>query len=743
MNNWACLIELVGALFQEPASVPKDSELSEKLAAMATDAKSKHKFHIWVIEEMKRSCLLRLADEFWKQLDVEEVPVIERLPTAVSFLHTVLFARKAIIDIIGKYVPSYCHELWEEILLVMKAVVFVHSSQSVDDIALDYLTHWFRIFQSFNVTDKLDENAVVGGFNNEAAEKLLVSFHDFIEQLQMLQLTHFLLGRPLVRLVDREVKKTMERMCTGQFNSPQLDGVMQWVDSVLFKWMTVIIEAMSDSFPSQSLSVWKERLNLLTFHVFGSLRIAELFDIIVDFPDSEPAITDLKECINQTGDIYHLIQSLKESFELRLLHPGANTPDILTQYVSAIKALRLLDPTGVMLEQACQPVKQYLKRREDTVRCIVSNLTDDSGNELSDELLHSDPRLIEESDASDYEDAENWVPDPVDADPEKTAKSRKSSDIISLLVNIYGSKDLFVAEYQSLLADRLLTSLSYDIDKEARNLELLKLRFGETSLQYCEVMLKDVADSRRINTLIHEKMKMDTELNVFVLSHIFWPILKDENFKLPAEISRMLETYTEGFASLKANRTLEWKGKLGIVDLTVELSDRTVELSVTPAQATVLMAFQNQSSWSVDALSREVQMTQSLLAKRLAFWVGHGVLREDMTSTFSIVEKQQDGSTRIEHRYDDMEGESNEGLVEDQRREKLQVCWSFIVGMLTNLGSLPLERIHSMLKMFAVQGPSSAGSDCSLQELKSFLDFKVKEEKLTLASGVYSLAKTT
>lgn len=29
----------------------------------------------------------------------------------------------------------------------------------------------------------------------------------------------------------------------------------------------------------------------------------------------------------------------------------------------------------------------------------------------------SDPVLIEESDESDYEDAENWVPDPVDADP--------------------------------------------------------------------------------------------------------------------------------------------------------------------------------------------------------------------------------------------------------------------------------------------------------------------------------------
>lgn len=44
-------------------------------------------------------------------------------------------------------------------------------------------------------------------------------------------------------------------------------------------------------------------------------------------------------------------------------------------------------------------------------------------------------------------------------------------------------------------------------------LELLKLRFGESHLHYCEVMLKDVADSRRINANIHSKMKM-SEKNV-------------------------------------------------------------------------------------------------------------------------------------------------------------------------------------------------------------------------------------
>ena len=38
---------------------------------------------------------------------------------------------------------------------------------------------------------------------------------------------------------------------------------------------------------------------------------------------------------------------------------------------------------------------------------------------------------------------------------------------------------------------------------QLRYLELLKLRFGESHLHFCEIMLKDVGDSRRINSHIH------------------------------------------------------------------------------------------------------------------------------------------------------------------------------------------------------------------------------------------------
>lgn len=73
-------------------------------------------------------------------------------------------------------------------------------------------------------------------------------------------------------------------------------------------------------------------------------------------------------------------------------------------------------------------------------------------------------------------------------------------DIVPMLVNIYGSKSLFVKEYRKLLSDRLLLNLHYDTEEEIRNLEFLKIRFGENELHNCEVMLKDVADSKRINS---------------------------------------------------------------------------------------------------------------------------------------------------------------------------------------------------------------------------------------------------
>ena len=44
-----------------------------------------------------------------------------------------------------------------------------------------------------------------------------------------------------------------------------------------------------------------------------------------------------------------------------LMYVGVNTTDILTQYISSIRALRVLDPSGIVLELVCEPIRKYLR----------------------------------------------------------------------------------------------------------------------------------------------------------------------------------------------------------------------------------------------------------------------------------------------------------------------------------------------------------------------------------------------
>jgi hypothetical protein len=53
-----------------------------------------------------------------------------------------------------------------------------------------------------------------------------------------------------------------------------------------------------------------------------------------------------------------------------------------------------------------------------------------------------------------------------------------------------------------MLAARLLAKGGYDCQREVRTLEMLKIRFGDAELHHCEVMLRDVAESKRMDLAI-------------------------------------------------------------------------------------------------------------------------------------------------------------------------------------------------------------------------------------------------
>ncbi|XP_026542326.1 anaphase-promoting complex subunit 2 [Notechis scutatus] len=682
----------------------------------------------WLLEVLQRDLQARLAPEFWGRAGGEP-PCPRRLLEAFGLLRRRLepylrglglleeWARPA-----GRCCPGVPRERAGALL---RAVLFSAPPADFRQAVRRFYGRSFRIYMRQH--GGAEEEAGGGGGGCGCGEERCCC-PLAMEQFQQL---NAILGRAFSAL-------------------PQwIDKVIGWLSRVFLQESTVGLPGPA---ASSTLKRWRCHVQMFFYRLYASMRIEELFSIIRDFPESKPAVEDLKYCLERTNQRQQLLTSLKSALELRLLHPGVNTSDIITLYISAIKALRELDSSMVILEVACEPIRKYLRTREDTVRQIVAGLTGDAEGsaDLANELSKADPVTLENGQESedDASEPEDWVPDPVDADPGKSSSKRRSSDIISLLVSIYGSKDLFINEYRTLLADRLLHQFNYSAEREIRNVELLKLRFGEAQMHYCEVMLKDMADSRRINANIRdEEQKLPEQerppfsLVAIILSSEFWPPLKEEKLELPAQIKEAMEAYAKKYEKLKAMRTLNWKHHLGLVNLEVELADRTLSLSVSPVHAAVILHFQDKSTWTLEELSEALKVPAASLRRKMTLWLQQGVLREEPPGTFTVIEEElKDQTEKVVLIDSDEEGDSAMASQADQKEEELQLFWTYIQAMLTNLESLSLERIHSMLKIFVMTGPMVTEID--IQELQVFLQKKVRDQQLSYSGGVYRLPKS-
>uniref|UniRef100_A0A8C7VBH2 Anaphase-promoting complex subunit 2 n=1 Tax=Oncorhynchus mykiss TaxID=8022 RepID=A0A8C7VBH2_ONCMY len=722
----------------------------------------------WLLETLQVRLTTAVAPEFWAGLKQPENELGEKDRTRI-----LLIAFRTLLDRLEPFLGGLerlgtwqdegrgglcgpgARGLRERAFSVIRAILLFSPSAVLQMRILEFYSRTFSVHMSQKGEAEEGVRGPDGGvclgctvptqqcWCQEALEQLQELSH-ILSRLQLLERVS---SEAVTSILHKLIEQRMEQHCRGEYESSFLFSFQEWLELVL-GWLSRVFASEE---ANAVLQRWRCHMHQFFCRIYVNMRIEELFSIIRDFPESKPAIEDLKFCLERTNQRQQLLTSLKTAFETRLLHPGVHTSDIITVYISAIKALRELDPSMVILQVACQPIRKYLRTREDTVRQIVASLTGDAEgcSDLANELSCADPVTLETQDSEDEgSDPEEWTPDPKDA----TGSKRRSSDIISLLVSIYGSKEIFIDEYRTVLADRLLHQFNYNTAREIRNVELLKLRFGESHMHYCEVMLKDVADSRRINTNIREEESRLGEeeqppmaLTAMILSSEFWPTLKEEKMELPLLASQAMEAYTHRYEKLKAMRTLSWKPHLGSVTLDVELEDRTLtNLTVSPIHAAIILHFQDKSSWTLEELSGVLGVPQEVARRKLALWQQQGVLKEEAGGHYSILEtgssreKPERGEMLIDS---DEEGDSNTTTHSEQREEKLQLFWAYIQAMLTNLETMTLERIHSMLRMFVATGPVVTEMD--VNELQAFLQRKVRDHQLIVSAGVYRLPKST
>ncbi|XP_077224697.1 anaphase-promoting complex subunit 2-like [Tasmannia lanceolata] len=603
-------------------------------------------------------------------------------------------------------------------------------------------------------------------------------------------------------------KAKVQSLAGDDYRSPVLESIKEWIQAVPLQFLYALLAYLGDpigndskcsavktplascpsscypgiDIPSEGLIRWQLRLEYFAYETLQDLRIGKLFEIIVDYPDSSPAIEDLKQCLEYTGQHSKLVDSFVSALRYRLLTAGASTNDILHQYVSTIKALRTIDPSGVFLEAVGEPIREYLRGRKDTIKCIVTMLTDGTGGNpngpgnAGDSLLEELNRDAENQENGDCDDdfnsddkqawinAERWEPDPVEADPLKGSRNRRKIDILGMMVSIIGSKDQLVNEYRVMLAEKLLNKSDYDIDSEIRTLELLKIHFGESSMQRCEIMLNDLIDSKRTNTNVKASIKQPPQrggvqgenevsldlLDATIISSNFWPSIQAESLDIPRAVDQLLSDYANRFHEIKTPRKLLWMKNLGTVKLELQFEDRNVQFTVAPVHAAIIMQFQEKTSWTSKNLAAAIGVPVDTLNRRISFWISKGILTESLglesdDHVFTIVDDMADANRNgvnsgscEELLAADEEGEGCFTSVEEQLLKEMSVYEKYILGMLTNVGSMALDRIHNTLKMFCVADPPY---EKSLQQLQSFLSGLISEEKLELRDGMYFLKK--
>ncbi|KAM0247440.1 hypothetical protein ACHAP5_004079 [Fusarium lateritium] len=543
-----------------------------------------------------------------------------------------------------------------------------------------------------------------------------------------------------------------------------LGHLSDWIENRYGRIAVEVLGRLETHIAWNDVECWKE----IAIGRLATLRIQELFDIALNWPESKGGLEDLRLAVTTPQRRLQLTDAFSMALQKRLLHPGRSTSDILQTYISMIRTFHALDHSKVLLDRVVHALQLYLCQRDDAIRIVVTGLLSSPSDADTEEgkaklaelavLLNSasqqQRRQVDDEDL-DWDDM-TWVPDPVDAGV--NYKRPRNEDVIGTLINALGSQDIFIKEFQLIIAERLLSHQASFL-QEVKVLSLLKKRFGESALQNCDVMMKDIQDSKKVDAVLGKNIRQASNnsgalaYHSKILSRLFWPSLPKDQFTVPPPIAEMQGRYEQGFERLKSSRKLTWLDQLGSAIVKLDFEDRSVELECKTYEAAVIYAFQDENNEgqssptqrTFNGIWQQLMIDEDLLELALKFWVSKRVIRDVGNQTYVVMERSDEGvetgapggSGEYTDPEDNGRPSPRKPKIDLKEQERRTVYWQFIVGMLTNSApTMPLGQMLMMMKMLIPDG-----CPWTNEELQEFLAEKVAENKLELAGGKYRLPK--
>lgn len=169
------------------------------------------------------------------------------------------------------------------------------------------------------------------------------------------------------------------------------------------------------------------------------------------------------------------------------------------------------------------------------------------------------------------------------------------------------------------------------------------MRFGESALQVCDIIVKDVKDSKKNDAVVHQKKSQYrpgaislSELNCLAVSKGYWPINYENttSFNIPPELKNIFEEYANRYSAIKAMRKIFFHYNLGHVNISLTFDNGEFQFKCLPIQAIMITYFDDEkikdpkNGVSSEQLSNYLQISQNVVKQKMSFWVHKGVVKE-------------------------------------------------------------------------------------------------------------------
>lgn len=137
-------------------------------------------------------------------------------------------------------------------------------------------------------------------------------------------------SRGILEFIDGTIQRKIEDSFIGQFEEQCLSVILGWLDLVILPFLKLFLneeKRMSGSGSgsdvnnggggsgySIELQKMKTQAEWFIYASMTRVRMNEMFDMIKHYPDSTPALIDLKHCLIRTGLHEEMVDCLKKSY---------------------------------------------------------------------------------------------------------------------------------------------------------------------------------------------------------------------------------------------------------------------------------------------------------------------------------------------------------------------------------------------------------------------------------------------